>query len=732
MVVQVLTSDGAMSPGRPPSPTTGQGTGQGPLGRAGRLLVPPGSDPAILGPAPFLWLYIVILPLVVLLNRSGGGLVWWALFAVLVGTLAGLAVLFRSVGDGRVRPATLGVAALALLAVALASSLWLATPAHRLLVLLAGLVLIVIAIDARVHGLRTCLTLSALCYAVVLGVTWWSHRFLPPSQALDWWSMTVAVWPLAAVTAGSWRLAQTARQRMEAQRQSVRLSQIDPLTGLGNRSIFLEATQAAVDMAARGGPRCALVLIDLDGLKDINDSFGHGVGDAAIRRIGAIIRAHAGPADVTARFGGDEFGLLTTIPDGVEPASAVAAVTAALEPSPFHDPASGALVVLSASWGIAAWTPGCPDVVSLLAVADEDLIRRKSAPGRPYATGLEGIGAFVPRGRRALAEALASLLDLARDVARVNDGDAFLREMAPRVAEMMGVDRAAFSVSRDDSAPKGYRVTRTAMGWEYGPAVYPGRPSIVDHVYTTGQPYYSNDLSRDPLANPEAVQRWGLSACLCVPLRGVDGRVFGTIFFHNKRGRAPFNDYDVRMAQAFADLAATALEKTEALAAARREAAVSNALVRAVAASQEALEPRMVLQRVMLEVVNLIPANTPGVALVTPEGAVAPVQLGGTEIVTPAVAVRIGEGIIGHVALTGRPYLSNDLGSDPKTRRDVDERHGYLRQIAAPVKGAGGAVIGVITLLRGPDSPPFTDRDLELLEAFTGYAALGLERVRDG
>ena len=82
---------------------------------------------------------------------------------------------------------------------------------------------------------------------------------------------------------------------------------MDALTGLHNRAALEDALAAAAAALDRSGHPFSLVMIDLDRFKAINDTFGHGVGDAVLREIGGSIRACCRPYDVACRLGGDEF-----------------------------------------------------------------------------------------------------------------------------------------------------------------------------------------------------------------------------------------------------------------------------------------------------------------------------------------------------------------------------------------------------------------------------------------
>jgi len=91
---------------------------------------------------------------------------------------------------------------------------------------------------------------------------------------------------------------------------------IDALTGLKNRAALDDALDAAAAAHERVGQPAALLLIDLDHFKRVNDEYGHGVGDELLRGVGAAIRASCRPYDTPARFGGDEFAVVFTQAEG--------------------------------------------------------------------------------------------------------------------------------------------------------------------------------------------------------------------------------------------------------------------------------------------------------------------------------------------------------------------------------------------------------------------------------
>ena len=97
----------------------------------------------------------------------------------------------------------------------------------------------------------------------------------------------------------------------DARRQAV----TDDLTGLGNRrSLFEHGTQRLE--SADAADRLALILIDLDNFKEINDTFGHPAGDELLREIARRLTARASEHDLLVRLGGDEFAILSTLAAG--------------------------------------------------------------------------------------------------------------------------------------------------------------------------------------------------------------------------------------------------------------------------------------------------------------------------------------------------------------------------------------------------------------------------------
>jgi diguanylate cyclase (GGDEF)-like protein/PAS domain S-box-containing protein len=103
---------------------------------------------------------------------------------------------------------------------------------------------------------------------------------------------------------------QDVTERKEAERRLEQLAYSDPLTGLANRTLFKRRLASLIEGCALEGRSAALLLIDLDRFKEVNDSLGHAAGDELLIRVAAALRHDLGPRAFIARLGGDEFAVL--------------------------------------------------------------------------------------------------------------------------------------------------------------------------------------------------------------------------------------------------------------------------------------------------------------------------------------------------------------------------------------------------------------------------------------
>ena len=111
--------------------------------------------------------------------------------------------------------------------------------------------------------------------------------------------------------------------KKRTEEQIARMARYDSLTGLANRRVFVEALEQAIARAHRGFTSFAVLYLDLDHFKDVNDTLGHPVGDVLLIEVAERLRASVREVDTVARFGGDEFAIILN--DIAEPANAAAA-----------------------------------------------------------------------------------------------------------------------------------------------------------------------------------------------------------------------------------------------------------------------------------------------------------------------------------------------------------------------------------------------------------------------
>ncbi len=151
----------------------------------------------------------------------------------------------------------------------------------------------------------------------------------------------------------------------------------DLLTGLPNRRFFVEQAGLTLDVARARGRTPAVLLIDLDGFKEINDRLGHSVGDLTLREVAVRLLKHRRSTDLVARLGGDEFAVL--LGGDIDPESAERVARALLHSLREPLDVDGVPVAVDGSVGLALFPFHGEDLGTLLEHADAAMYRAKSA-----------------------------------------------------------------------------------------------------------------------------------------------------------------------------------------------------------------------------------------------------------------------------------------------------------------------------------------------------------------
>jgi diguanylate cyclase (GGDEF)-like protein len=180
--------------------------------------------------------------------------------------------------------------------------------------------------------------------------------------------------PLGEGVAVTWR---DISQRHRAEERLKYLAQVDSLTGLPNRSVFSDRLEQALLRARRSGRPFALLFLDIDHFKEVNDRFGHAGGDALLRKLAERLRRSVRSADTVARLAGDEFTVILEELHEIADADRVAATVLRIARAPMQ--LDGQELTITLSIGIAIYESGDTGTTELLNRADSALYAVKRA-----------------------------------------------------------------------------------------------------------------------------------------------------------------------------------------------------------------------------------------------------------------------------------------------------------------------------------------------------------------
>jgi diguanylate cyclase (GGDEF)-like protein len=169
----------------------------------------------------------------------------------------------------------------------------------------------------------------------------------------------------------------TALQRIDSEARLAYLAQFDPLTGLPNRTLFADRFSQMIVHAKRHGTPLAVLFIDLDEFKVVNDSLGHAGGDALLKEVAARLQSAVRPGDTVARISGDEFAIVLGDLARGDDAALVAQklVDRLAQAAEIH----GKEVFVTASVGIAVFPSDGDDAETLIGAADAAMYRAKQS-----------------------------------------------------------------------------------------------------------------------------------------------------------------------------------------------------------------------------------------------------------------------------------------------------------------------------------------------------------------
>jgi diguanylate cyclase (GGDEF)-like protein len=173
--------------------------------------------------------------------------------------------------------------------------------------------------------------------------------------------------------------AETAVSQLEA--LALR-SQRDELTNTPNRALLLDRLEQSITMAQRRYTRCAVMFLDIDHFKQINDTLGHATGDGVLQLVASRLEAAVRDSDAVGRQGGDEF--LVLLPEVSRMADTVQIAKKLITDIAAPSLVCGHMLQVSVSVGIAVYPDDAPDARSLIALADAAMYRSKRRGGSSY------------------------------------------------------------------------------------------------------------------------------------------------------------------------------------------------------------------------------------------------------------------------------------------------------------------------------------------------------------
>lgn len=209
----------------------------------------------------------------------------------------------------------------------------------------------------------------------------------------SWWTPDHALVVCGTVAAGIlvaffWivmlrhRVEQQTRVIRDSEERLRRMAQHDTLTGLPNRALLYDRMQLALARAARAETRLGVLMADLDGFKEINDTLGHGVGDTVLCEVATRLSCTVRNSDTVARIGGDEFIVLLPDLKASDDLERIAAKIVAILSTPIE--VGTRLVPISSSVGACTYPDGGTDIDALLQSADVAMYNAKSRGKNGY------------------------------------------------------------------------------------------------------------------------------------------------------------------------------------------------------------------------------------------------------------------------------------------------------------------------------------------------------------
>jgi diguanylate cyclase (GGDEF)-like protein len=401
------------------------------------------------------------------------------------------------------------------------------------------------------------------------------------------------------------------RARLEYQAQT------DSLTGLYNHRYFHERLRSELTRASRVRDSVAVLMLDIDDFKRVNDVYGHGSGDQVLTELADLLRGAVRGSDVVCRLGGEEFGVIMASCDAGDALNLARRLTDALAEVEF-----GPAGKITISLGISQGPEHAMNPRELVACAEAAMMTAK-ARGKNQIVLFDDESSERPENALATGRDVRSiahmkmLQSLSGKLSRLNDVRKIGEVIADELRLLIDYHNCRVSVIEgDDIVPIAFRgdlISRDGERVDF-PSVKIGT-GITGHVAATGEPLLvGNTLECEysvTIPGTHVIEE----SQIAVPLR-YGARVIGVIGI-SKLGVEQFDEDDVRLIEVLAGHASVALENARLYEAQRREADHLKALLEFTGAISEAGLPEEIGQETVLAAARLLAKDC---ALWLPDG----------------------------------------------------------------------------------------------------------------
>ncbi len=500
-----------------------------------------------------------------------------------------------------------------------------------------------------------------------------------------------------------------------------REAQTDSLTGLLNHRSFHERLLNAVQEASRTHRPVAVLMLDIDDFKRVNDVHGHGVGDELLRLLADTLRTAVRPNDIVCRLGGEEFAVIMTACDGVDATRVAERIVA--RTGEVDLPAVGAVTI---SIGLARGPEHAMNPRELAACAEAAMMTAK-AQGKNRIVHYDDGATERPnapiqaRDVRSLAH-MKMLQSLSGKLNRLNDVREIGDEIAAELRSLIDYHNCrVFMVDGTDLVPVAFRGEFTAETVALPLEVLRGKVGlgITGQCAERGESLVVGDAANCEFGHRIPGTPDIEESLLAVPLR-YGARVVGVIVV-SKLGLDQFDEDDVRLLEVLAGHAAVAVENARLYESARREAESATALLGfgrelATAASLDAI-----LQRIVDLTASLLDATHTSVWMEDGDGWIIPRALHGHTDAERESLAHWRFDVADAKALAGgtEPFILRP-GQLPRMENDPLDPNASYAIAPLVVTGRVGCIVTTVP------SGDFGERELRLLGGLAHQAKLAI------